>query len=158
MRLGGQRVLGGGRAPRRECFLGAPAPCRFLPHSGDNRYLGRGKAPKHRAAVPRGTANSTRLELCPAAELRPVSTCPPGGEKCSHLSQYEWLKLAAYCTASQWVPASLPSLLPTLTSTCSHSQVDTSPGAGGRWLSCSQHPGEGQAGEPRAGKQHLPVS
>lgn len=49
---GGQRVLGGGRAPGRERFPGTPAPCRFLPLLGDVGYLGRGKDPQHRAAAP----------------------------------------------------------------------------------------------------------
>lgn len=153
MGLGGQRVLGGGRAPGREHFPGAPAPCRFLHHLGDSGYLGRGEILQHRAAAPPALPAPRGLQIplswnCAPRQSRGRSVPALREGKVLPSLPAEWLKLAAYCTVSQWVPAGHPFTAP----------HNTSPGEGERWLSCSQHPGEGQAGEPQAGKQHLPVS
>lgn len=114
---GGSGYWGGGRAPGRECFPGAPAPCRSLPHPRDSGYLGRDKALRHRAAAPSlcrlpGDCRSHLSGAVPRGRAEAGQYLPSGRGKHSPLSQHEWLKLAAYCTASQWVPAGLPSLPP----------------------------------------------
>lgn len=138
---GEQRVLRGGRAPGQERFPGPPAPCRFLPRPGESRYLGRGKAPQHRAAAPPalpapGDSRFHPAGVVPCGRAKAGQYLPSGKGKCSPLSQHEWLKLAAYCTAPQWVPVGLPSLPP-------HSPPPPAPTA--EW---THHPEQVEGGSP----------
>lgn len=63
--------IGGGKAPGQERFPGPPAPCCFLPHPGDSGYLGRGKAPQHKAAAPPALLAPRGLQIPPSRSCAP---------------------------------------------------------------------------------------